>query len=98
MNNKEFTQRLSAEIKTSVSDTRKMLDSLIDELSIALENGEAVHLSNLGVFETKKRKERIIVNPSTKQRLLVPPKIVVNFKPVSSIKDKLKRKGGLSND
>jgi len=34
-----------------------------------------------------------LVNPSTGQRMLVPPKLVLNFKPVASIKEKLKNGG-----
>ena len=53
-------------------------------------------LPNFGSFEVKKRLERIMVNPSTGQRMLVPPKLVLNFKPVASIKEKLKS-GGQDN-
>jgi len=55
-----------------------------------------VSLPNFGTFEVKKRMERVIVNPSTKQRMLVPPKLVLNFRPVTSIKEILK-KGGENN-
>ena len=46
--------------------------------------------SPVKVFETKKKMERVIVNPSTGQRMLVPPKLVLNFKPNQTWKDKLK--------
>ena len=45
----------------------------------------------------KKRMERIVVNPSTGMRMLVPPKLVLGFKPNASIKEKLKN-GGDGND
>ena len=32
--------------------------------------------------------ERIVVNPNTKQRMLVPPKLVMSFKPSNLLKDK----------
>lgn len=37
--------------------------------------------------------ERVIVNPVTKQRMLVPPKLVLGFRPSAGIKDKLKKGG-----
>jgi DNA-binding protein HU len=37
-----------------------------------------------------------MVNPSTGQRMIVPPKLVLNFKPAASIKEELK-KGGLAD-
>ena len=35
--------------------------------------------------------ERVITNPATGQRMLVPPKLVLGFKPISSLKDKIKK-------
>ena len=65
-------------------------------MSMAFDNGESVSVSGFGTFEVKKRLERIMVNPSTGQRMIVPPKLVLNFKPSASIKEELK-KGGLSD-
>ena len=36
----------------------------------------------------------IMVSPNTKKRMLVPPKLVLSFKPSSTIKEKIKN-GGL---
>ena len=49
-----------------------------------------------GTFEVKKRLERVMVNPSTGLRMLVPPKLVLNFKPAATIKGHV-RKGGTEN-
>ncbi|EXY65380.1 HU family DNA-binding protein, partial [Bacteroides fragilis] len=43
-----------------------------------------------GTFEVKKKAERIVINPVTKLRLLVPPKLVLAFKPSPILKDKFK--------
>ena len=51
---------------------------------------DAQRLVNNLVFETKKKMERVMVNPSTGQRMLVPPKLVLNFKPNQTWRDKLK--------
>ena len=63
---------------------------------MAFDNGESVSVAGFGSFEVKKRLERIMVNPSTGQRMIVPPKLVLNFKPAASIKEELK-KGGLAD-
>lgn len=34
--------------------------------------------------------ERVLVNPTTRQRMLVPPKLVLAYRPSSSLKDKFK--------
>ena len=50
----------------------------------------AVVVPSFGTFEVKKKLERVLVNPTTKQRMLVPPKMVVGFKPNTSLKIKVK--------
>ena len=39
------------------------------------------HLEGFGSFEVKKKAERISINPASKQRMLVPPKLVLSYKP-----------------
>ena len=55
-----------------------------------LVEGDSVQLSNLGVFEVKKKLERIIVSPGTGQRMLVPPKLTLAFKPNSTWRTQIK--------
>ncbi|MGN1244462.1 MAG: HU family DNA-binding protein, partial [Alloprevotella sp.] len=47
-------------------------------------------IQGFGSFEVKKKMERIVVNPATKQRKLIPPKLVMGFKPSAVLKEKLK--------
>ena len=48
------------------------------------------HLEGFGSFEVKKKAERISINPASKQRMLVPPKLVLSYKPSNTLKDKFK--------
>ncbi len=93
MNNKEFVTKLAADSGYSLEDTQRLVRSVLTAMVKQLEKGNAVTVSNFGTFEVKKRLERIMVNPSTGQRMLVPPKLVLNFKPTSSIKE-LAKSGG----
>ena len=90
MNNKEFITSLAERTGFCNKDTQKLVNNLIDAMGDAFQEGEAVMVPNFGVFETKKKMERVIINPSTGQRMLVPPKLVLNFKPNQTWKDKLK--------
>ena len=92
MNNKEFIAELSERTGYSAKDTQKLVSNVIDAMGDAFQEDNAVLVPNFGVFETKKKRERIMVNPSTGQRMLVPPKLVLNFKPNQTWKDKLKSK------
>ena len=91
MNNKEYISALADQAGYTQSDTQKMVRTIIEAMSQHLEDGDSVQFSNFGTFEVKKRLERIVINPSTQQRMLVPPKLVLNFKPVLAIKEDLKR-------
>jgi DNA-binding protein HU-beta/integration host factor subunit alpha len=90
MNNKEFIAELAERTGYSVKDTQKLASNLIDALCDAFQEDNSVLVPNFGVFETKKKMERVMVNPATGQRMLVPPKLVLSFKPNQTWKDKLK--------
>ena len=97
MNNKDFIAELSRRMGFTQDDTQKVMRTAIDAMSESLQNGDTVLLPNFGTFEVKKRMERVVVNPSTRKRMLVPPKLALGFKPVAAIKEKLKN-GGQANE
>jgi DNA-binding protein HU-beta/integration host factor subunit alpha len=90
MNNKEFITELAERLGYTAKDTQKLAGNLINAMADAFQEDQAVLVPNFGVFETKKKMERIMVNPGTGQRMLVPPKLVLNFKPNQSWKAQLK--------
>lgn len=93
MNNKNFIQELSLRTGFKQEETQRMVYSVIDAMNGKFQKGENVTFPKFGTFEVKKRLERIVVNPVTKQRMLVPPKLVLGFKPIAAIKKVLKEGG-----
>lgn len=89
MNNKEFIAELSKRTGISTRECSHQMYSLVANITKHLEEEDQISISNFGIFETKKRMERVLVNPTTGQRMLVPPKIVVGFKPSTVLKNKL---------
>lgn len=73
-----------------MKDTSELISSLLSDMTQQLEEGNVISIQGFGTFEVKKKAERISVNPITKQRLLVPPKLVLNYKPSTLLKDKFK--------
>ena len=90
MNNKEFIAELAERTGYSAKDTQKLVNTLIDAMGDAFQEDNSILVPNFGVFETKKKMERVMVNASTGPRRLVPPKLVWNCKPNKTRKDKLK--------
>lgn len=63
--------------------------ALVAEMTDELEDENVIAIQNIGSFEVRKKQERVVVNPATQQRMLVPPKLVINFKPSASFKEKM---------
>ena len=90
MNTKDFIKELSLRCGYTQEMTQNIMKKVIGTMGDAFEEGNSVSLSGFGTFEVKKRLERTMVNPSTGQTMLVPPKLVLSFKPVAAIKEILK--------
>lgn len=90
MNNKDFITELAERTGYSAEDTQCMADIVIESMADYFLEGETVLIPTFGTFEVKKKMERIMVNPSTGQRMLVPPKLVLNFKPNVNWKERIK--------
>lgn len=90
MNNKEYISSLASKLGIAATETQKLTTALIEELADKLDEGNVLTIQGFGNFEVKKKLERVVVNPTTKQRMLVPPKLVLSFKPSNVLKDKLK--------
>lgn len=93
MNNKEFISILADKTDLKLADAQKMIDALIAVMSDCFQEGDSVQMANFGSFEVKKKLERVMVNPTTGQRMLVPPKLVLAFKPNPTWKDQIKKGG-----
>ncbi len=93
MNNKDFISRLSEITDMPATETQHVVDTIISAMGRQFENGDVVQIPSFGQFEVKKHKERVMVNPTTGKRMLVPPKLVLGFKPSSSIRIHFKKGG-----
>ena len=93
INNKIFIAELAQRLGYNAKDTQKMVYSIVDSMADTFQEGNAVNVQNFGSFEVKKKMERIMVNPSTGQRMLVPPKLVLGFKISPKWKEQVKNGG-----
>jgi DNA-binding protein HU-beta len=90
MNNKEFISELARRLGSSGKEAADLTESLSAEITRKLQEGNSISISGFGSFDIKKKMERISVNPSTKQRMLIPPKLALSFKPGGTLKDKFR--------
>lgn len=81
MNNKDLITALSQKTGQKTSDTQNMVATAVKAIIEKMCEAEPVSVNGLGTFDVRKRNERIIVNPGTGKKNLVPPKLVATFKP-----------------
>ena len=67
-----------------------MVSSVLGIMTQELQDGKTIAIQGFGIFEVKKKLERISVNPATQQRMLIPPKLVLTYKPSNTLKEKFK--------
>lgn len=92
MNNKELISSIATKMNISKSETHELLDNFLECCVEQLKENNSVGFQSFGTFEVVKREERISVHPSTKERSLIPPKLVLNFKQSLILKEKINSK------
>lgn len=90
MNNKDFISELSRRVGYNMTDTQRLVNNVISAMGDRFQEDDVIQMPGFGQFEVKKKMERIMVNPSTQQRMLVPPKLVLGFRPHAAWKERLK--------
>ncbi len=93
MNNKDFLAELAQRTSLRQDEAQRMMNTLITAMGDSFLEGDSIQLTGFGQFEGKKKLERVMVNPSTGQRMLVPPKLVLSFRPNMLLRDKIKKGG-----
>ena len=93
MNNKAFVAELARRMGYKNSHTQRLINIMLGEAGARFIEGDSLQIANFGTFEVKRKLERVILNPTTGQQMLVPPKMVLSFRPNQGWKDKIKNGG-----
>lgn len=70
-------------------DVERLVSTVFDEISSALESGDRVELRGFGAFSVKKREARVGRNPRTGESVKVDSKFVPFFKTGKQLRDRL---------
>ena len=81
MTKKEIVKTISDDIGLTQLKTKEIVQKTFDTIVEALVSDGRIELRNFGVFEVKKRAARKARNPRTGDKVQVPEKFVVTFKP-----------------
>ncbi|MFP4467245.1 MAG: HU family DNA-binding protein [Candidatus Goldiibacteriota bacterium] len=77
----EIVDKIGENVALPKKDIEKVLDHFVKIAQGALDEGKKVSVTGLGSFTIKERKGRLARNPKTGEKVDVPPKKVVKFKP-----------------
>ena len=78
---KELVNRIADRTGQTKVVTKEIIQHFLDEIINELSQGNRLEFRDFGVFEVKFRKARRAQNPRTLEKVHVPPKKVVVFKP-----------------
>jgi len=88
---KEIVKEISEEIGLTQLRTKEIVQKTFDAIVKTLVEDGRIELRNFGVFEVKKRAARKARNPRTGDKVFVPEKFVVTFKPGKEMEEKVRQ-------
>lgn len=91
MTKKEIVKEISEEIGLTQLKTKEIVQKTFDAIVKTLVEDGRIELRNFGVFEVKRRAARKARNPRTGDKVFVPEKFVVTFKPGKEMEERVRQ-------
>ena len=90
MTKKEIVRKISDDLGKTQLETKEIVQRTLDAIIGTLVSEGQIELRNFGIFKVKRRAPRKARNPRTGERVSVPPKNVVTFKPGKEMEEKVR--------
>jgi len=88
---KEIVATIAEEIGLTQLKTKEIVQKTFDAIVATLVRDGRIELRNFGVFEVKRRAPRKARNPRTGDKVYVPAKNVVTFKPGKEMEERVRQ-------
>jgi nucleoid DNA-binding protein len=88
---KEIVKQISEELDLTQLKTKEIVQRTLDAIIKTLVEEGRIELRNFGVFEVKRRAPRKARNPRTGDKVYVPAKNVVTFKPGKEMEELVRK-------
>src|ERR1700730_11369053 len=85
----QLTEAVYQDVGFSRHESGDLVESVIGEISGALERGEMVKISSFGSFAVRRKGQRIGRNPKTGQEVPISPRRVLVFRASHALKDQI---------
>jgi len=86
---KEMANAIAEEMGILQIQAKEIVQKVFDGITETLLQEGRIELRNFGVFEVKKRKPRKARNPRTGEKVMVPARMVVTFKPGREMEERV---------
>jgi len=87
---KEIVKQIADELEETQLKVKEIVQLTFNAIVDTLIRDRRIELRNFGVFEVKLRKARQARNPRTNDRVDVPPKFAVTFKPGKEMEERVR--------
>ncbi len=74
-------------------EAAEIVESIFQTMKSSLLEGQAVKIQNFGVFEVVPRQGRMGVDPSSGERIFIPPRNGLSFRPANRLKQAVFKRG-----
>jgi DNA-binding protein HU len=85
MNKTDLVNEIAAKAGLSKPAAKAALDATLESIGQALANDDKVQLLGFGTFQVIEKEARMGINPRTKEKIEIPARKVVKFKPATDL-------------
>lgn len=85
MNKTDLVNEIAAKAKLNKVDAKAALDAVLESIAQALSNDDKVQLIGFDTFSVMEKEARTGINPRTKEKIEIPARKVVKFKPAADL-------------
>lgn len=85
----QLTEAVYQEVGLSRNESSELIETVLEEITRSLEDGETVKISSFGSFSVRQKGQRIGRNPKTGDEVPILPRRVLVFRPSQVLKARI---------
>lgn len=89
----DLSEAVYQEVGLSRNESSDLVETVLEEISKALERGEMVKISSFGTFAVRSKRQRIGRNPKTGEEVPILPRRVLTFRASNVLKERINKQG-----
>ncbi|CAA6603300.1 Integration host factor subunit alpha [Rhodospirillaceae bacterium LM-1] len=87
----QLSEAIYEEVGLSRNESAALLETVLEEMSLALAKGDTVKISSFGSFSVRSKGQRVGRNPKTGTEVPILPRRVLVFRPSQLLKSRINK-------